>query len=110
MTTLVHTHIFENGFQIRSGGSFLTERSAYRTRARTELLDLLKNAPGKHFSAAEIMDHFIAENKPIVSSPYGCGIAIGPESGNPTMKRVLPAVYPDMILLLLLKKCGDASG
>lgn len=43
----------------------MTERSAYRTRARTELLDLLKNAPGKHFSAAEVMDHFIAENKPI---------------------------------------------
>lgn len=43
----------------------MTERSAYRTRARAELLDLLKNAPGKHFSAAEIMDHFIAENKPI---------------------------------------------
>lgn len=41
---------------------------------------------------------------------YGCGIAIGPESGNPTMKRVLPAAFPVRILLLLLKRRGDASG
>ena len=40
-------------------------KTIYRTRAREELLNYLKTAPGKHFTAAEIKDYFDAENKPI---------------------------------------------
>ena len=40
-------------------------RTTYRTRAREDVLNYLKTAPGKHFTAAEIRDHFAAENNPI---------------------------------------------
>ncbi|MER2055530.1 MAG: transcriptional repressor [Clostridia bacterium] len=43
----------------------MAERMPYRTRAQKELLELLKAAPGRHFTAAEIKDYFAAENKPI---------------------------------------------
>ncbi len=40
-------------------------RTNYQTRAREELLDYLKSAPGKHHTAAEIRDHFTALGQPI---------------------------------------------
>jgi len=40
-------------------------RTPYRTRAQRELLDFLKTAPGKHFTVAEIKEHFSEENKPV---------------------------------------------
>ena len=40
-------------------------KTTYRTRARNELLDYLKAAPGKHFTAAELRDHFSTREKPI---------------------------------------------
>ncbi len=43
----------------------MAERTAYRTRAREELLNYLKTEPGRHFTAQEIRDHFAAENMPI---------------------------------------------
>ena len=40
-------------------------RTPYRTRAQKELLDYLKTAPGKHFTVAEIREHFSGNNEPI---------------------------------------------
>ena len=40
-------------------------RAPYQTRAQRELLDYLKTAPGKHFTVAEIKEHFIGDNNPI---------------------------------------------
>lgn len=40
-------------------------RTAYRTRAREELLSYLKTAPGQHFTAAEIRRHFAEQGNPI---------------------------------------------
>lgn len=43
----------------------MAERAPYQTRAQKEILDYLKSAPGKHFTVAEIRDHFSGENRPI---------------------------------------------
>ncbi len=40
-------------------------RAPYRTRAQKELLDYLKTAPGKHFTVAEIKEHFSGDKNPI---------------------------------------------
>ncbi len=40
-------------------------RTTYQTRAQKEILNLLKTAPGKHFTAAEIKNRLAAENKSI---------------------------------------------
>ena len=40
-------------------------RKPYQTRAKKELLDYLKTAPGKHFTVAEIKEHFSGDNNPI---------------------------------------------
>ena len=43
----------------------MASRTTYQTRAQRELLDYLKAAPGKHFTAAEIKEHFSGEGKAI---------------------------------------------
>ena len=40
-------------------------RTPYQTRAQRELLDYLKAVPGRHFTVAEIKEHFIGDNNPI---------------------------------------------
>ncbi len=40
-------------------------RAPYQTRAQKELLDYLKTAPGKHYTAAEIRKHFSRDKNPI---------------------------------------------
>ena len=40
-------------------------RTPYRTRAQKELLDYLKTGHGRHFTVAEIREHFSGENQPI---------------------------------------------
>jgi len=54
-------------FQITKAkrGSSVALRTAYRTRAQAEILDFLKASSGKHFTAAEIWDHFSKEDHPI---------------------------------------------
>ena len=43
----------------------MADRANYRTRAREELLNYLKSAPGRHHTAAEIRDHFSTQEHPI---------------------------------------------
>ena len=43
----------------------MAARTPYRTRAQEELLSLLKAEPGRHYTAAELKEHFAAENRPI---------------------------------------------
>jgi len=43
----------------------VARRTPYQTRAQRELLDYLKTAPGRHFTVAEIKEHFIGDNNPI---------------------------------------------
>ena len=40
-------------------------RSPYRTRAQEDLLSFLKSSAGKHFTAAQIKEHFEEQDKPI---------------------------------------------
>ena len=37
----------------------------YRTRAQEELLNFLKTEPGRHYTAAEIREHFAGQDHPI---------------------------------------------
>ena len=43
----------------------MADRTPYRTRAQKELLDYLKTVPGRHFTVAEIREHFSGDNNPI---------------------------------------------
>lgn len=43
----------------------MAERTPYRTRAQKELINLLKAAPGRHFTATEIKNCLDKECKPI---------------------------------------------
>ena len=40
-------------------------KAKYRTQAQESLLNYLKASPGKHFTAAELRDHFAAQDRPI---------------------------------------------
>ena len=43
----------------------MADKKTYRTHAQEELLNYLKAVPGQHHTAAEIKDHFAAQNKAI---------------------------------------------
>ena len=49
----------------REEDAAVENRTTYRTRAQDELLAYLSAEPGKHFTAAEIRDHFAKQEKPI---------------------------------------------
>ena len=43
----------------------MARKAVYRTRAQEELLTFLKAAPGRHYTASEIREHFAGQERPI---------------------------------------------